>query len=210
MSIALLNIVVLWDGIKVNESTGDLALNISGKKTYFLLCAICEMSVIAVTLSHIFPAANSVARLSLRWTVLYAENNTMVIKSLQDSGNCCGLASLTDKAWPFENSSAACHEIYKRQASCLSSWLESHNLAAVMIIVVVSITLIFKGILIVISICFRKTTILVLETNDNISILDKELESGLYDVKVASTTGASTTTREANISQYRNTLVNRF
>lgn len=208
MSIALLNIVVLWDGIKVNESTGDLALNIGGKKTYFLLCAICEISVIAVTLSHIFPAANSVARLSQRWTVLYAENNTMVIKSLQDSGNCCGLASLTDKAWPFENSSA-CHEIYKRQASCLSSWLENHNLTAVMIIVVVSITLIFKGILIVMSICFRKTTILVLETNDNISVLDKELESGLYDVKVASTTGVSTT-REVNTFQHRNTLVNRF
>lgn len=136
MSIALLNLVLLWDGVKENERTGDLAINISGRKVYFLLCAISEISVIAVVLCHIYPSANSVARLSQLWTTLYAEKKTMVIKNLQDTGNCCGLASLTDRAWPFENS-RACHEIYKREASCLSPWLASHRLTAVLITIVV-------------------------------------------------------------------------
>lgn len=184
VSIALLNLV-LWDGVKENERTGDLAINISGRKSYFLLCAISEISVIAVALSHIYPAASSVARLGQLWITLYAENKTMVIKNLQDTGNCCGLASLTDRAWPFENS-WACHEIYKREASSLSSWLASHNLTAVLITIAVSITLVFKGIVITMSISFRKITNPDLRTDDNISNLDKELESGLYDLKAIS------------------------
>lgn len=210
MSTALLNLVVLWDGIKENERTGDLLLNISGRKLDFLLCAICEMSVIAVALSHIFPVANSVARLRQRWIVLYVENKAMVIKRIQDTGNCCGLASLTDKAWPFENSQA-CHEIYKREVSCLSSWLESHNFTAILIIIVVSSTLIFKWIFIAMSICFKDIKGSP-RTYDSISTVDKDLESGLYDLKTISqveaysTSRVNTTTREANKFQNCNIL----
>lgn len=209
MSIALLNLVLLWDGVKENKRTGNLAINISGRKSYFLLCAISEISVIAVVLNYIYPAASSAARLSQLWISLYAENKTMVIKNLQDTGNCCGLASLTDRAWPFENS-RACHEIYKREASCLSSWLVSHNLTAVFITIIVSITLVFKGIIITMSISFRKTAKPVLGTHDKISNLDRELESGQYDLKAIkhySTAGAS---KEAITFQNRNTFVNRF
>lgn len=215
MSIALLNLVLLWDGVKENKRTGNLAINISGRKSYFLLCAISEISVIAVVLNYIYPAASSAARLSQLWISLYAENKTMVIKNLQDTGNCCGLASLTDRAWPFENS-RACHEIYKREASCLSSWLVSHNLTAVFITIIVSITLVFKGIIITMSISFRKTAKPVLGTHDKISNLDRELESGQYDLKAISqvkphsTAGASTTTKEAITFQNRNTFVDRF
>lgn len=178
MSIALLNLVLLWYGVREDERTGDLEINISGRKPYFLLCATCEISIIAVALSHIYPAANSVAQLSKLWITLYAENKTMVIKNLRETGNCCGLLSLTDKAWPFEIS-RACHKIYEREVSCQSSWLENHNLTTVVIVFVVSVTLVFKGISLAMSSNFRETIHPIFKTHYNMLILDKKLESGL-------------------------------
>lgn len=212
MSIALLNLVLLWDGVREDELTGDLDFNISGRKPYFLLCAMCEISIIAVALSHIYPAANSVARLSQLWITLYAENKTMVIKNLQETDNCCGLLSLTDKAWPFENS-RACHEIYGRKVSYQSSWLESHNLTAVIIIVVVSVTLVFKGINMAISSNFREITHPIFKTYYKMLILDKKLESRIYGFRAISwvkspSTARVSSIREATIFQNHNIFVN--
>lgn len=136
--IALLNFVTLWDSIIENRRTGDLAIDISRIRKYLLFCTFSEITIIASALRHIYPTANSIARLSQLWITLYAKNKTKIIKNLQDSGNCCGLASLTDRAWPFD-SGRACHEIYKREASYLSSWLASHSRTAIWIIFIISI-----------------------------------------------------------------------
>lgn len=70
-----------------------------------------EIGVVSLTLSHIFPVGKSVARLSERWERLYIGNETL---GLQDAGNCCGLSSITDKAWPFDDN-GVCHEVYNTE-----------------------------------------------------------------------------------------------
>lgn len=214
MLISILNFIALWDGVEQNERTGVPTLNLSGRRPVFLLCAICEIGVLILMLSYIFPTEKSVARLSERWERLYAGNQTLAIKSLQDVGNCCGLASLTDKAWPFENN-GACHHIYNREESCLSSWSESQNLTAVLIIVVMSVPLMLKGVIMAMSILFTQKIHPLIGMHNEISILEKDLESGLYNlenvssIKANSRAGVSAS-RKAPMFRNRNTLVNHF
>lgn len=200
VSIALLNFVLLWDSIMENKRIGDLTIDISGRKYCLLFCAFSEISIIAGALRHIYPTANSVARLSQLWITLYAKNKTRIIKHLQDTSNCCGLVSPTDRAWPFENI-RACHEIYQREASCLSSWLASHNRIAIWITITVSITLVFEGIILKMRMRFKKTTYSVFKMYDKISNLDKELESGLYDLNAISKAKFHSTTRESTTKE---------
>lgn len=218
MLISLLNLIALWDGIKQKESNEMMipTLNLSVKKkpvSVLFFCAILEIVVIILTLSHVYPVKKSIARLSERWERLYAAGDeSLAIKSLQDAAHCCGLTSVTDKAWPFENNGGACHEIYEREESCLRSWLESQQLTAVLIIIVILVTLVLKGVLMGISLCFGEKIRPLFEIHDDKSILDQDLESGLYDLEAISSVKATSTlrvsaTRRATRFRNRNGLI---
>lgn len=115
----------------------------------------------------------SVACPSERWERLYIGNEILAIKSLQFAGNCwdshirLGLSTIT-----------MCHEIYKREESCLRSWSESQNLTAVIMIIVVLVPFTIKGFLMAINLCFNWRIFTRFGIN-NMSILDRKLESGL-------------------------------
>lgn len=105
----------------------------------FLLLTIYETAIATLSLTHMAPAGNLTCALNRNWERLFRSKDQVRIRRIQDAHQCCGLHSIKDKAWPFQDRNHevdACATTFNRTKACFGSWRRDEQIAAGLLLVV--------------------------------------------------------------------------
>jgi hypothetical protein len=93
---------------------------------------------IIATLAATYISSDNSCNLEGAWQSYFRAKNANVLRSIQDSLQCCGLRSTHDRAWPFKDANHgddACVVQLGYSRSCLTPWREKERGVAVMVFV---------------------------------------------------------------------------
>ncbi|KAF4631113.1 hypothetical protein G7Y89_g7022 [Cudoniella acicularis] len=107
---------------------------------------IYETIIATLALTYIAPQNTLKCHMDSRWQELYANKNENAVKAIQDSFNCCGFKTVTDRAYPFLNQVASsCAVHYKRNQSCFSAWSKAEQENAGLLLLVALLVFVTKA-----------------------------------------------------------------
>ena len=97
--------------------------------------ALLIYSTVVFTLlgTYASPSAAQPCVLRTRWTELFRAKDVAAIRAIQDTLECCGLASPRDMPWPFRDKTHdvdACTSMTGRTVGCQASWAKTEQRAA--------------------------------------------------------------------------------
>ncbi|KAF1988992.1 hypothetical protein K402DRAFT_12228 [Aulographum hederae CBS 113979] len=109
------------------------------------ILTVYETAVAALLGEHIGPTGGLRCGLDETWRRLYSKKDSDAIRRIQDAGDCCGLHSGLDMAWPFPAKGVRpdrCLERFERTASCFEGWrAREQSVAGLMLAVVIGVFL---------------------------------------------------------------------
>ena len=106
------------------------------RRVFFITMAtqvIIEVVLATLAAAYFAPYIGEKCSLDERWQALFRAKDTAAIRYIQDAFNCCGLHSVRDRAWPFqdgEHGVAACVRQTGRKRSCYGAWQKEKRTVA--------------------------------------------------------------------------------
>lgn len=104
---------------------------------------VYETVVVTLAGTHLYPGTSGggwKCGLEAVWQRLYSAHDESPIRVIQDAFECCGLNSVRDRAYPFQNRNGhgaeACLVRFERTQRCLDPWRAEERKVAVMLLVV--------------------------------------------------------------------------
>jgi hypothetical protein len=122
-----------------NGSTRRNAILSGSTVSIFLFLMVYETAIATLSLTHMAPADNLACALDRNWERLFRSKDEARIRRIQDAHQCCGLHSIRDRAWPFEDQNHkvdACAKTFNRTKACFGSWRRDEQIAAGLLLVV--------------------------------------------------------------------------
>jgi hypothetical protein len=108
---------------------------------------IYETAMATLSLIHMAPQDNLICGLDRKWERLFRSKNGAAIRRIQDAYQCCGLQSIKDRAWPFQDRDHdvdACSKTFNRTQACLGDWRRDEQTAAALLLLVAISTFFLK------------------------------------------------------------------
>lgn len=100
-----------------------------------------------LSLTHMVPNDNLNCGLDQKWDRLFRSKDGARIRRIQDTHQCCGLHSILDRAWPFQNRNHGvneCANAFNRTKACLGGWRRDQQIAAGLLLLVAISTFLLK------------------------------------------------------------------
>ncbi|EON67738.1 hypothetical protein W97_06992 [Coniosporium apollinis CBS 100218] len=108
-------------------------------QVFLFLLIVYETVIATLAGTHITPASNLRCGLDDKWHSLFHNRDVDRIRRIQDQFRCCGLHSVYDMAWPFQDKThvkSPCAESFDRQQSCFPAWrAEEQKVAGLLLLV---------------------------------------------------------------------------
>jgi len=112
-----------------------------------LVLAIYETAVAALAGTYLGPTGGLTCGLEEEWRKLFMNKDGNRIRQIQDAGECCGLHSSKDMAWPFPSKqveAGTCAARYDRGvSSCFGFWRQREQIAAGLLLLVVALVFVW-------------------------------------------------------------------
>ncbi|KAK3060536.1 hypothetical protein LTS18_008327 [Coniosporium uncinatum] len=112
-----------------------------------LVLIIYETAVAALAGTYFGPTGGLTCGLDEEWRRLFRNKDGNRIRQIQDAGECCGLHSPRDMAWPFPSKqveAGSCAARYDRgDSSCFGFWREREQVAAGLMVLVVALVFVW-------------------------------------------------------------------
>ena len=113
----------------------------------FVLLVIYDTVIATLSLTNMASNDNLNCALDRTWDRLFRSKDSAGIRRIQDAHQCCGLHSILDRAWPFQNRDHgvnACAKAFNRTKACLGSWRRDEQIAAGLLLLVALSTFLLK------------------------------------------------------------------
>lgn len=108
-------------------------------QVFLFLLIVYETVIATLAGTHLTPASNLRCGLDDKWHSLFHNRDVDRIRRIQDQFRCCGLHSVYDMAWPFQDKThvkSPCAESFDRQQSCFPAWrAEEQKVAGLLLLV---------------------------------------------------------------------------
>lgn len=108
---------------------------------------VYETAIATLSLTHLVPNDDLNCGLDQKWDRLFRSKDSAGIRRIQDAHQCCGLNSILDRAWPFQNRDHGvneCAKAFNRTKACLGSWKKDEQIAAGLLLLVAIVTFLLK------------------------------------------------------------------
>ena len=112
-----------------------------------LLLIIYDTVIATLALTQMAPPSSLHCGLANRWSRLFSDKNSDIIRRIQDRYDCCGFNSVLDRAWPFpggERTARACVEAFGRERSCFGRWRQDEQITGGLLLLVAVVNFLFK------------------------------------------------------------------
>lgn len=113
----------------------------------FMLLVIYDTVIATLALTHMAPPGDLACGLDREWARLFSSKNAQAIRRIQDRHQCCGLHSVLDRAWPFEDrhhTASSCVEAFDRQQSCFGAWRRDEQITGGLMLIVAIVVFLLK------------------------------------------------------------------
>jgi hypothetical protein len=104
-----------------------------------------ETVVGTLALTYIVPPSSLHCGLNDMWQKYYVGRDSHAIRKIQDTFNCCGLNTIKDRAFPFDDQHASqCAQVYERTESCFGLLRKLEQTQAGLLLLVVVLVFVVK------------------------------------------------------------------